>query len=56
MSEIGNTALSGCNGLTKIIFLGTEEEWLAITKASNWDTQTSLYVVECLDKTIEKNG
>ena len=38
VTSIGNSAFYGCTGLTTINYTGTEEQWNAISKGSNWKT------------------
>lgn len=37
LTEIGISAFQGCTSLKTINFKGTEDQWNAITKGSNWD-------------------
>lgn len=37
LTEIGNSAFNGCTSLKTINFKGTEAQWNAITKGSNWN-------------------
>ncbi len=46
VKTIGKSALSGCTGLTKIVYLGTEGEWRAISKLADWDKNTGDYELE----------
>ena len=38
LTFIGNDAFNGCTSLKTINFKGTEDQWNAITKGSNWDS------------------
>lgn len=46
VKTIGKSALSGCTGLNKIVYLGTADEWRAISKLSDWDKSTGKYKLE----------
>ena len=39
LTSIGEYAFSGCTSLKTINFKGTDEQWNAITKGSNWNNQ-----------------
>ena len=45
VTSIGNQAFYECNKLTTIKYRGTEEEWSAISKGSNWDYNTGDYTI-----------
>lgn len=45
VTEIGDSAFYGCTGITGIAFNGTQAQWNAITKGSNWDYNTGNYIV-----------
>ena len=45
VASIGEGAFYGCTNLTKIRFKGTQAQWNAITKGSDWDRNTGSYVV-----------
>ncbi len=45
VTSIGEGAFSNCSGLTDIYFTGTESEWEAITKGTDWDTNTGSYTI-----------
>ncbi|MBE6529140.1 MAG: leucine-rich repeat domain-containing protein [Ruminococcaceae bacterium] len=55
VTSIGRYAFYDCYSLTEIIFLGTEEEWNAISKGSNWNYNTGAYTVHCTDGNLEKS-
>ena len=38
LTKIGNNAFQDCRSLKTINFKGTEDQWNAITKGSNWDS------------------
>lgn len=39
VTSIGDSAFFGCRKLASIYFKGTEEQWNAITKGRDWNTQ-----------------
>lgn len=41
----GDNAFYYCDALKSIKYRGTEEEWNAITKGTNWDYHTGNYTV-----------
>ena len=43
----------GCSSLTTIIYNGTESEWNAISKNSNWRRNSAVRYVQCTDGTID---
>ena len=54
VTTIGANAFKGCTGLTDITFKGTQAQWTAISKGSNWDNNTGEYTVHCTDGDITK--
>lgn len=44
---------NGCSSLTTIIYNGTESEWNAISKNSNWRRNSAVRYVQCTDGTID---
>lgn len=56
VETIGEKAFEFCEKLESIDFKGTKAEWLAITKASDWDTFTGKYAIHCTDGKIDKNS
>lgn len=56
VTEIEYEAFCNCSGLTSIQFKGTVEEWQAIKKGSDWDSDTGDYTVTCTDGTVAKDG
>ena len=46
VASIGDNAFSGCRGLAWIYYQGTQEQWDAIGKSSNWDSDTGNYSVQ----------
>ena len=45
VTSIGNYAFDYCRNLTSIKYRGTEEQWNAIIKGSNWDYNTGDYTI-----------
>ena len=56
VTTIGYSAFDYCHALTTITFMGTVEQWNAISKESIYDYHTADYTVYCTDGTITKNG
>ena len=54
VTSIGWAAFEYCTNLTEIEYLGTMEQWNAITKDSGWDTGSGNYTVHCTDGDIAK--
>ena len=53
ITSIGDSAFSGCSGLTSINYDGTTTQWVAITKGSNWKVGVpSNCMVHCTDGDI----
>lgn len=52
IESIGSLVFSGCTSLTEIVYLGTMEQWQAVSLASGWASSTSGLVVTCTDGTI----
>jgi hypothetical protein len=46
-------AFSNCTGLTNITFKGTEDEWNAIAKGSNWNYKVPAAEVICSDGVVK---
>lgn len=49
VNHIGDSAFENCSKLTEIVFEGTMEQWNAITKGSNWNTNVPATYVQCSD-------
>ena len=49
VTSIGNYAFVGCTSLTDITFNGTEEQWNAIEKGSDWNFSVPATKVVCTD-------
>ena len=45
VTSIGELSFSECPSLTDIYFTGTEDEWNAIEKGNNWDSNTGSYTI-----------
>ena len=45
VTSIDDSAFSDCTSLTTINYTGTEEQWNAISKGTNWNYETSLNVI-----------
>ena len=54
VESIGESAFCDCSGLTSIDYNGTMEQWNAISKNSDWNTNTGEYTVHCTDGDIAK--
>ncbi len=54
VKNIGFYALCRCQSLTSITFTGTQAQWNAISKGSDWDYDTGAYVIHCTDGEISK--
>ena len=52
---IAGSAFLNCSNLTDITYAGTQEQWNAITKASDWDSSTGAYTIHCSDADITKS-
>ena len=52
VTSIESRAFAECTGLTDITFTGTQEQWSAITKKSNWNYNVPATVVHCTDGDI----
>ena len=52
--RIDEYAFAYCTSLEEINYEGTCEQWAAIEKASDWDSETGEYVVHCSDGDIAK--
>lgn len=55
VTVIGNGAFSYCTTLKTIVYNGTKEQWNAIEKKPNWNSNTGTYTIYCTDGNIEKN-
>ena len=49
VNHIGDSAFENCSKLTEIIFEGTMEQWNAIVKGPNWNTNVPATYVQCSD-------
>lgn len=55
ITSISGNALDGCFALVDITYLGTKEQWNAISKSDGWDTNTGNYTIHCTDGDIAKS-
>lgn len=53
VSYIGGYVFYECAALKNITFLGTANEWSAITKAADWKEESSMSTVTCTDGDIQ---
>ncbi len=56
VTTIDDHAFYNCSKLTNITFEGTKADWNAISKSSNWDSDTGNYIIICTDGKLDKNG
>ena len=54
VASIGKDAFFYCKSLTSIIFNGTQGQWNAISKGTNWNNSTGSYTIYCTDGNIAK--
>lgn len=52
VTEIGESVFCFCDQLQDVIFQGTQSQWMAINKASNWDDYSSDFTIHCTDGDI----
>ena len=52
VTNIGASAFYYSKSIENIYYAGTMEEWNAITKGSNWKSQTTLKTITCTDGII----
>ena len=52
VTSIGESVFSGCSSLTSITFEGTMEEWRAIQKNQQWDLDSAITTIHCVDGDI----
>ena len=45
VTSIGSYAFYNCSSLTDLYYIGTEDEWNAIEKGNNWDSNTGSYTI-----------
>jgi uncharacterized coiled-coil protein SlyX len=55
VTSIGVRAFAYCSSLTDITYNGTQAQWNAITKGTNWNTNTGNYTIHCTDGDIAKS-
>ena len=49
VASINGAAFYGCKKLTNVRYSGTQEQWNAITKGSNWNYNVPATYVQCFD-------
>ena len=54
VTSIGGYAFEYCSSLTSINYGGTQAQWSAITKDTDWDVFCDNYTVTCTDGTLTK--
>ena len=54
VEAIGPQVFSDCVKLEDISFMGTKEEWNAISKDKSWDYNTGNYTIHCTDGELKK--
>ena len=52
VTSIGHLAFADCTNLTSITFLGTMDEWKAISKSSGWQYKSGITQVVCNNGTL----
>ena len=55
VTSIVHETFYGCSSLTSITFQGTQAQWGAISKGSNWNSNTGTYTIYCTDGNISKS-
>ncbi len=56
VTSIGDWAFDDCDDLRSITFNGTVAQWQAISKGSNWNSNTGNYTITCSDGKLSKDG
>ncbi len=51
LTAIGDDAMRWCEGLGKILFAGTQQQWTAIAKGTEWDGKTGDYSITYVGET-----
>ena len=54
LTSIGNFAFIDCYELTSVNYQGTKAKWNAISKSSDWNSNTGDYVIHCTDGDISE--
>ena len=54
VTRIGDYTFKNCTSLTNITFNGTQAQWNAITKGTDWNYNTGNYTIHCTDGDIPK--
>jgi len=55
VTQIGTYAFLGCASLEELRYAGTTKQWADIVKGSNWNMQSGIKVVHCLDGDAQIN-
>ena len=55
VTQIGTYAFLGCASLEELRYAGTTKQWANVEKGSNWNMQSGIKVVHCLDGDVEIN-
>ncbi len=55
VTTIGGNAFYRCGRLTDIYFKGTKEQWKAIKKGTDWNSNTPNFTVHCSDGNLAKD-
>ena len=55
VTSIVDYAFYGCGSLTSITYIGTQTQWNAITKGTNWNSNTGNYTIHCTDGDVAKS-
>ncbi len=56
VTSIDEAAFSECTSLVEIHFEGTQAQWDAITKSTDWDANTGAYTITCKDLEYTPSG
>lgn len=56
VTDIWKYTFSYCNSLTTINYKGTVEQWNAIYKSTDYDSDSGDYIVYCMDGYVAKDG
>ena len=56
VKSIGSWTFGNCSVLTSVNFLGSVEQWNAISLDVHWDANVGEYTIYCTDGEIAKDG